>query len=139
MYTGTLKRREIYRFEESISTHDTSWCSLYVLADFLDMEQLAEAALVQIKECHELGDWLPSPEDIKFIYNHTGGYSPLRSFVVKELVVGFPAKSASGFAADKQAWSMVLGAHMTFTQDAMGGINRHTDIVKCDRESTCLF
>ena len=47
MYTGKLECREPHDCEQPFSTHDTSWYSLYMLADMVDMVRLANATINQ--------------------------------------------------------------------------------------------
>lgn len=71
--------------------HDIDPCAIVLMS------------ITLIMACHEMGDWLSSPERIKFIYSQTSGGSPLRNLVVQEFVDGFFEKVANWFAAEKHA------------------------------------
>lgn len=139
MYTGELKCREPHCCEEWISTHDSSWYSLYILADMLDIAGLAKAAIHQIHECLEEGDWLPSREDITYIYKKADVNPNLQDIVVTALVDSFLEKTSEGFTESSEAWSEVLAADLDFSRDVMEAIKRHTDRVECDKRISCRF
>jgi BTB/POZ domain len=139
MYTGRLECHEPHDSKNSISTHDSSWYSLYMLADMLDIACLAKAAIHQIHECLEVGDWLPSQKDITYIYSKADVNHNLQEIVVKALVDAFLEKTSAGFAEGSEAWSEVLAADLDFSRDVLEAIKRHTDMVECDRRVSCRF
>jgi len=105
----------------------------------LDIAGLANAAINQIHECLEDGDWLPSPGDITFIYTKSGENKNLRELVVTELVNAFLEKTSDGFVRESEAWSEVLSAQLLFSCEVMDDIKRHTDLIECDRRVPCRF
>jgi len=139
MYTGKLECRESHDCETSVSAHDTSWYSLYVLADMLDISGLANAAIRQIHKCLEDGNWLPNPADIIYIYTKTGCNQNLRDIVVRRLMDVFLQQSCDGYAGRCEAWSEVLSADLFFSMEVMQDIKRHTDMGDCDKISPCRF
>jgi hypothetical protein len=139
MYTGKLECREPHDGEESISTHDTSWYSLYVLADMLDISSLANAAIDQIHKCLDDGNWLPSTGDITYIYTKTGQNQNLRDIVVAELVDAFLQQTFDRFVEESVAWTEVLATDLLFSIEVMEDIKRHTDMMECDKRVSCRF
>jgi hypothetical protein len=139
MYTGKVECREAHDCQVSVSTHNTSWYSLYVLADMLDISGLANAAIRQIHKCLEDGDWLPNPADIAYIYTKTGCNQNLRNLVVGKLTDAFLQQSCDGYAGRCEAWSEVLSADLFFSMEVMEVIKRHTDMVLCDKLIPCRF
>ncbi|KAE9371973.1 hypothetical protein N431DRAFT_456732 [Stipitochalara longipes BDJ] len=139
MYTGKLECREDHDCQEPCSTHDTSWYSLYMLGDMLDIAGLANAVLNQIHECLDDGDWLPSPKDINYIYTKTGYNSTLREIVVPPMVDAFLQRTSEGFAKRSGDWSKVLAADLVFASEVMTAIKKHVDTVECDKGVLCRF
>jgi len=138
MYTGKLSCKGCCKFAKASKMHDCPWFALYVLADMLDMVSLARDTLSQIESCFE-GRGFPSPEGIRYIYKNTLEDSPLREFVVEELMDRFLEKSTGMFEEDVEYWALVAASDLAFHCEVMEGIKQHSALLECDKAVACRF
>ncbi|KAF4631079.1 hypothetical protein G7Y89_g7059 [Cudoniella acicularis] len=98
---------------------------------------LAEEVLTAYSCCLELGQWLPHPDEIVFIYENTREESPLREMVTEVVANSFLVTSWDRFSNKKEDWSKVSSAHPLFLVDVMESIKKHTKLSICElRECT---
>ncbi len=141
MYTGKLKCREFHgcrncdgerECPDHRNTHGISFYSLYVLADFLIMPELATKALGKIRTCLGICEWLPSRLIIIYTYNNSGEESPLRKLLVNEFVKAFLIGRDFDFNERIGAsWTGLVSSDKEFHLSVMAEIKQHTHMEYC--------
>lgn len=77
------------------------------------------------------GGWLPHPEEVVFIYDHTLEQASIRQLVVDLMTEQFLKILSSDFARINEIWSEAASAHPVFLMDIMAAIKVHSDLPSC--------
>ncbi|PVH80950.1 hypothetical protein DL98DRAFT_588009 [Cadophora sp. DSE1049] len=115
-----------------VSTHDLSWYALYVVADFLDINKLAEKAISQIMSCLEFDHGIPKPGRIKYLYDKSMEESSLREAVVDRVVASFFIISDQDYFYRSMEWTRVVGSQPEFHEEVMDELKNHTSQFDCE-------
>ncbi|KUJ09058.1 uncharacterized protein LY89DRAFT_724594 [Mollisia scopiformis] len=111
--------------------HCLPLCSVYVLADMLDMKKLAMHAVDQVRRCMSLDTRLPSIEEVTYVYDNTMEGSSMQECFVDEMVVAFLSKDSFADTNREMLWIEAVGANRKFHQDVMDAIKEHTLLEVC--------
>lgn len=137
MYGQDLKCNERHDPLEHHSTHGMLWCSLYVVTDRLSMTRLADESLKIYSNCLEAGDWLPTQEEIRFVYQNTLAGSPLRHLIIDIFLSRFLA--ASKLSDGKcSIWSRTVTSVGKLHFDVLAALNRHFQLEVCGLKECTL-
>ncbi len=110
--------------------HVKKWLALYFFADDIDLDELANEALVLYKACSELT--LPCSEEIELIYENTLEESPLRENVLHTLV----EESFDRGPKDFELFRDFIACNEEFAREFSKALKEHNGLATA---KDCLF